>query len=164
MQSGDLTLAGGQSTGGTFQLASTASLTFASTYNLDKNSSLNLASSSSQGVVFFSSGNATIGCALNVYQIVVDGGQAILNGTTSVNQLLLSGGTMTGSGVVTVSGDNATFNWTGGTMTSSTGSAGKTRIASGADWFIFGSDAKQASNRTITIDGAPTLTCSRTRR
>ncbi len=155
VQSGDLTLAGGgQSTGGTFQLSDNASLTFAGagsvSYTIDSASNFTLAAGSSQGLVIFSGGNTIIACPLDLYQIVIDGGTAILNGATSVNQLLLSYGTLSGVGAVTVLG---TFDWTGGTMTSSAGSTATITIDSCADWFVFGDNRQRASNRTIDQEG-----------
>ncbi len=160
VQSGDLRLArGGQSTGGTFRLSDSTSLTFASvpgtSYTLDSATRLVQDSSTAQGTVFFG-GNTTVNCTVNLYQIVVDGGQVNLNGRTSVSQLLLESGTLTGVGNIIVLG---TFDWTGGTITSSPSSSTTDTseskvtitISGQASWFIFDSGTKQGSNRTINI-------------
>ena len=159
VQSGVLILShGGQSTGGTFRLADNASLTFGGpaanySYSINAASSITLASNtlapdSTRGVLFFSGGFNTVACPLNLYQIVVDGGQTLLNANATLSELGLSGGILSGTGSLTVTGN---MNWIGGTMTGSVYAYPNTTIAAGADLFIFEYGLQKASYRKINI-------------
>ncbi|HPA47788.1 MAG TPA: hypothetical protein PK395_18640, partial [bacterium] len=84
-----------------------------------------------------------------------DGWHQLSGGTFSVNasvpaqSFLLSGGTLTGAGTLTVSGS---LSWSGGTMAGE----GKTAVASGGTFSLYGGDYKYLNQRTIDNSGTAT--------
>jgi hypothetical protein len=152
VQTGTLIVSsGGEATAGQFVLADATNLTFVGSattpYTLDTASSLTEAAAGAQGIVFFASNQTIINGSFNLYQIAIDGGQAIVNGSGICSQVLLSYGTLGGTGLVDVTGN---FDWTGGSLTGGT-VPGTLTIGAGATLFLF-QGYLTASNYYITIN------------
>lgn len=115
---------GGTSTGGTFLVGSGTQLQFQlGSYTIDPTSSV-----TGTGQVWFLSGITDIDGTFSLTTpgtALVNGGTARFNGTTTVETLLLSFGTLSGTGLVSVTG---ALDWSGGTMDG----AGTTKIEVGA--------------------------------
>jgi len=75
--------------------------------------------------------------------VTITSGSVTLNSDTSIAGLVISGGTLTGSGILTVTGPVA---WSGGAMTGS----GATVATAG---IVLSGSAKTLSQRTLTLSG-----------
>jgi len=145
---GTLSLAGSDSSGGVFSVASGATMDFnAGTHDLTGGSNVTGA-----GDVSVSGNPATVNVA-GSYAVTgntnISSGTLNFNVPTSISGGTLSGGTLAGSGTVTLTG---ALNWTGGTMSG----VGTTAIASGASLTVSGSSSKFLSARTVNNEGMVT--------
>jgi hypothetical protein len=142
--SGTLNLAGGGTDTGSFVVSSGATLGFGGgTHTLALSSSITGA-----GTVVFSAGTTTENGTLSVPTLQISGGTAVLNTNTSPTTLSMDSGTLSGSGIETVSG---TLTWSGGTMAASTGKVSLTAPAVGT---ISGTSNKFLDR---TLDNAGTV-------
>ena len=109
VNTGTLQLNGGDggSTTGDFNVAAGATLQFLSDFNLAAS-----ASTTGTGVAEFSGGTVNL-LSSSVSNLLIDGGTANFNGTTTATTIALTNGTLGGSGSVTASG---LFTWRGGAM------------------------------------------------
>ena len=149
-QSGTLNLTRGGDSSGSFEATSTGTLGFGGgTHNPDGSSSV-----FGDGTVKVTSGTANFGGAYNVTggdTTTITGGTANFNADATTAALTLSGGTLAGTGSITVT---SLFTWTGGTM-AGTGSAdidGDANIAGGNKW-LTGRTVNFAGNTTWTASG-----------
>ena len=149
-QSGTLNLTRGGDSSGSFEATSTGTLGFGGgTHNLDGSSSV-----FGDGTVKVTSGTANFGGAYNVTggdTTTITGGTANFNADATTAALTLSGGTLAGTGSITVT---SLFTWTGGTMagTGSTDIDGDANIAGGSKW-LTGRTVNFAGNTTWTASG-----------
>jgi YD repeat-containing protein len=138
VQSGELALAGGGDSTGSFQIAAGATLSFS-----DGTQTLEAASQvSGAGTVVFASGTVTIKGTYDpggAATTLINGGTADFSSGAPVTlpELTLQSGTLTGSDSVIVTGP---LNWTGGTMSG----AGTTTLAAGGTLSLSGD---------LTLDG-----------
>jgi RHS repeat-associated protein len=101
------------------------------------------------GTVNFSGGNVTVGNTMPpVTLLPVDSGTVVFSAPQSFSTLTLAGGTIGGSGDVTVSG---MLNWSAGVMIG----PGKTAVAPGAAWNLIGTGVKDL-RRTVDNAGSAT--------
>jgi RHS repeat-associated protein len=149
VQSGTLDLAGGGDSTGSFQVAADATLTFdtGGTQTLEAASQVGGA-----GTVHFLGGTAHIKGTYDVSiagRTLIDGGTADFSSATltTLPELTLRGGTLTGTGNVIVTG---ALNWTGGTMSG----AGTTTVAQGGTLNLAENPALDA--RTLINAGTAT--------
>ncbi len=112
VQSGALELDGGGTGTGSFAISSGATLNFAAgTYDLNAGSTLSGAGTmqvSGPGRLNFNAGSLNLTGTMSI-----SGGEANFNAAASTAQLVLSGGNLSGSAALTVSG---LFTWNGGTL------------------------------------------------
>ena len=149
VQAGTLRLWTGatSNSGGAFEVSSGATLQFTGgTHNLFATSAV-----SGAGQVRFDGATVNLDGAYTVSGLTtVSGGTPNFNSTVSLSSLDISGGTLSGSGVLTVTG---TLNWTGGWQSGS----GATVIAPGAALNASGSSSKTlAGSRTLENQGTIT--------
>jgi len=111
--SGTLALAGGgASSGGSFTVTAPANLSFASgTHSMSGGGSI-----SGTGTLSFSGGAATVGIPVNVSTLNMNAGTATLDVTSSAGAFTMTGGTLGGSGTLTLNNGGT---WSGGTMSGS---------------------------------------------
>jgi uncharacterized repeat protein (TIGR01451 family) len=95
----------------------------------------------SGGTTTVSGGISGTGCALQV-----TAGTLTINGSSALDILSLSGGTLTGAGALTFSGISGN-NWTGGTL------SGSAPVTINAGMSITGSNGAMALSRNLTNDG-----------
>ena len=149
-QSGTLNLTRGGDSSGSFEATSTGTLGFGGgTHNLDGSSSV-----FGDGTVKVTSGTANFGGAYKVTggdTTTITGGTANFNADATTAALTLSGGTLAGTGSITVT---SLFTWTGGTMagTGSTDIDGDANIAGGSKW-LTGRTVNFAGNTTWAASG-----------
>jgi hypothetical protein len=143
--SGALVLDSDGSASGSFSVSAGATLEFGSgTFVLDANSHI-----TSAGTVRFSGGTTTVGGSYSVSgTTAVTGGTANFNASASTATLNQSGGTLGGTGTLTV---GTQLSWTGGTMSD----AGTTAVAAGGQLTVSGPEAKYLyQGRSLRSAGA----------
>ncbi len=137
--------------GGTHSLTVSAGLTgagtvlFATNVNVDAAVNITGTANVGGGTVTFTNAATSI-AALNL-----SGGTTYFNNTATVANLSLAGATLSGIGVVTITG---TANWTGGTMNGS----GVTLLAAGSTLALSGGNEKDLVTRNLTNAGTITWT------
>jgi uncharacterized repeat protein (TIGR01451 family) len=110
--SGALSLAGGGTNSGSFTVTSPGNLSFsAGTHSMAGGGSIN-----GTGTMTFSGATATVGIPVNVGALNVTAGSATLNANGSADAFTMSGGTLGGSGTLTLNNGGS---WSGGTMSGS---------------------------------------------
>jgi hypothetical protein len=107
VQAGTLSLGAGGTGGGTFTVATGATLS-AGNYTLN-NATINDSGSFQVGTF----NNLTVSGASTIQNLTINGGTVTANAALTIQNLTLSNGTLTGPATVTVAGN---FNWTGGTL------------------------------------------------
>ncbi len=151
VSSGALVLSGGGSCGGAcnggFQTSGSGSLQF--TNPLMGSSTFDLGASSSVSGVSVTFGGATVNLAgtYNVTNTTLNGGTASFNATATTLGLIQTGGTLGGSGAVTITGS---YDWSGGTHSGS-GATNANLVT------LSGSSVKTLSGRTLTSTGTVTI-------
>jgi hypothetical protein len=150
-QVGELHLTQGGTSSGAFSVSSGAILAFGGgTHTLGPLSAVNGA-----GEVRFSGGTATIGGAYSISHLTnVTGGAAEFSSgvTSTTTDLIVSGGSVRGTGILSVSG---TLSWTGGEFGES--GAGTTRLEAGGTYAI-GGGTKTHRGYTLALFGSGTWT------
>ena len=148
VQTGTLNLAGGDggSTTGDFNVSAGATLQISSDFNFAASSDLTGA-----GSVNFSNGTQQINGTFTVPAVTISGGVSTnFNVPVSLSTLDLTGGTLAGSGTVTVSGP---INWVNGTMAAS----GVTNANGG---MVFGNTTLNLNQRTLNLAAGQTAAMS----
>jgi hypothetical protein len=146
VQAGTLSILGGGSASGNFRVSAGAGLIFGSSYDLGPTSSV-----SGAGTVEFANGTVTVNGSLLVPIMVVELGSTVnLNTDVQVGIYALDGGTLTGTGDVTVSSQ---FFWSRGTMAGT----GETRLLPGASGTVAGFQSKYLGR---LLENSGTLTYS----
>jgi hypothetical protein len=144
---GTLSLADSGTSTGSFTVSALATLAFAS----GGSRTLTAASSvSGPGTVSFSGNNTYLNGSYNVTHSVVTGGEVDFNGPATVGTATLSGGTLAGSGNLTVTNN---ITWSSGVL----GGTGATTVNVGATLTIMGAGTKDFG-RTINNFGTTTWT------
>jgi len=132
------------SSGATFEINGASSSP--STYKFQTGSTL-----ASQGAVIFRAGTVTMdGAFTNTGDTSILGGTVSLNSNVTLPSLTMSGGTLGGSGLTTITGNVA---WSGGTMAGT----GRTVLAATATSVLGNGGAPQINGRQVINEGAATL-------
>lgn len=127
VQAGTTSIRGGGSASGVFSVQSTGTLDFQNNYTLSGNASLTGLGTAS----FSSAGSTTIASVYNVGTTSISpGGGVQFNGPSTTGKLLMSGGTLAGSGELTLT--TGSSSWTAGVMNG----PGTTTVAPGATFGI----------------------------
>jgi hypothetical protein len=151
--SGTISLAGGGTQSGAFNIAAGATLRFGGTHSIGSTATFSDVATST---LEFASGTATVTPALTLAgTLKVSGGTATMNGGASVANLLITNGTLNGPGNIAV---NGTMTWSNGTI-SGANSATDTLTAHGPV-IIDQTAFHDLSGRTLTINGNTTWTGS----
>ncbi len=167
VQAGTLTLDAGGTSSNAMNVAASGTLSFGSSYTHTPGGSVSGAGTltftngthsfaagqfNPTGTVNFSGGTITVNDTFNAAALGTITAFVTLNAPESFGNLTLAGGgTLSGSGNVTV---NGTLNWTGGTMSGT----GQTLVAAGGALNLSGSTHQL--NRVLQNDGTATWTAS----
>ncbi len=143
----DLVLTGGGTHTGSFSVTTPARLFFSSgTHSMSGGGSIG-----GTGTVSFSGATATVGIPVNVGTLNVTAGTATLNGNGSADAFTMSGGTLDGSGILTLNNGGT---WAGGTMSGSGTTVNPTTKTLGISGLVTLNSRTLQNNGTLSFTGS----------